>query len=105
MQVVIDPLSDVLQFKGQAIRKGTIDGESTHRLELEPAESIPVQTQIPSELPPDLQYLDDCEKYGIPVNVVMAHDSALLPFALGEGVQVVYLGFFKIMASNVSIPL
>ncbi|KAI0692443.1 hypothetical protein BC835DRAFT_1307147 [Cytidiella melzeri] len=59
------------------------------------------EVRVPSELPPDLQRLQECQLYGIPVSVVMSRDSALLPFSLEENVGVVYLGFFKILESRI----
>ena len=64
------------------------------------------QTQsvvIPPEVPPELQHMQECQAYGIPVCIVMARDSVLLPFALEEHVGLVYLGFFKIQDSTVSV--
>lgn len=58
---------------------------------------------LPSELPPEIQRLQECQSYGIPVSIVMAQDSNLLPFSLPEEYGVVYLGFFKIQESSVTI--
>ncbi len=57
---------------------------------------------VPTDLPPELQHMQECQTYGIPVSIVMAKDSVLLPFALEERVGVVYLGFFKIQGISVS---
>jgi hypothetical protein len=67
----------------------------------QPLESSNREVVVPNEIPPELQHLQECQTYGIPVSVVMARDSVLLPFELEDNMGIVYLGFFKIQGSQV----
>ncbi|KAI0091632.1 hypothetical protein BDY19DRAFT_637150 [Irpex rosettiformis] len=78
----------------------TKEGEPRRRQSLTKWDRKPV---VPPELPPELQHMQECQMYGIPVSIVMAKDSVLLPFALEEHVGLVYLGFFKIQDSSHAI--
>lgn len=75
-----------------------LNGHSQRR----PATRWNREVVVPTDLPPELQHMQECQTYGIPVSIVMAKDSVLLPFALEERVGVVYLGFFKIQGISVS---
>ncbi|KAI0343310.1 hypothetical protein BDW22DRAFT_1356923 [Trametopsis cervina] len=61
------------------------------------------QVVMPSELPPEVQHLEECQLYGIPVSIVVNRDSNLLPFSLSKEFGVVYLGFFKLSDSKHTI--
>lgn len=58
---------------------------------------------LPAELPPEIQRLQECKTYGIPVSIVISRDSDLLPFYLDEKYGIVYLGFFKIHQCQVAV--
>lgn len=58
---------------------------------------------LPSELPPEIQRLQECKTFGIPVSIVMDRSSVLLPCVLSGNYEVVYLGFFRIQESQVTV--
>ena len=64
--------------------------------------AIGQEISIPSELPPDIKHISDCQKYSIPMKLLAFRDSALLPFILNEQYEAVFLGFFMITSLTVS---
>ncbi|KAJ3530412.1 hypothetical protein NM688_g7713 [Phlebia brevispora] len=56
--------------------------------------------QIPSELPPEIDYLLQCQTLGVPIKLVASRDSPLLPVSLPEQYGVVFLDLFEAISAE-----